>query len=170
VNFGFWGSEPQTLNLRNRWYGGISRGGRVWSCGERILRVALSVPEIYDLKVLRFDLICIQTGSGRGQITSSPDRGYNPSLGHDIAGSRYGDIRRWIFCPFPLRKKFQLTSLVHLAKNTWDGVDKKLLHNDIKSLQCSYIKWPKQIMNIRYQNQFSNSDIVVQIYLQLRST
>jgi len=25
------------------------------------------------------------------------DGGYNPSLGHDIAGSRSGDIRRWIF-------------------------------------------------------------------------
>ena len=26
MNFGFWGSEPQTLNLRYRWYGGICRG------------------------------------------------------------------------------------------------------------------------------------------------
>ena len=96
MNFGFWGSEPQTLNLRYRWYGGICRGCGEGSCGERIFRQALSVPEIFDLKVLPFDLICIQTGSGRGKMTSSPGRGrrgYNPSVGHDIAGSRSGDIR-----------------------------------------------------------------------------
>ena len=75
VNFGFWGSEPQTLNLSYRWYGGICRGCGERSCGERIFRLSLSVPEIFDLKFLHFDLICIQTGSGRGKMTSSPGSG-----------------------------------------------------------------------------------------------
>ena len=75
VNFEFWGSEPLTLNLRYRCYGGICRGCGEGSCGERIFRLSFSVPEIFDLKLLPFDLICIQTGSGRGKMTSSPDRG-----------------------------------------------------------------------------------------------
>jgi len=133
VNFGFWGSEPQTLNLRYRWYGGICRGGGVWSCGERIFRLALSVPEIYDLKVLPFDLICIKTGSGRGQMTSSPGRGRRglPSLAETwfcgFAFRRYSTLN---FLPISPKEKMSTDFFYdRRQKNTIDGVDKKLLRN-----------------------------------------
>ena len=131
MNFGFGGSEPQTLNLSHKWYGGISRsrGGGVWSCGERIFRLALSVPEIYDLKVLPFDLICIETGSGRGQMTSSPDRGRwgLQSLARPwycgFAFRRYSTLN---FLPISPNEKMSTCNLIFFydrrKKNTIDGV------------------------------------------------
>ena len=50
VIFGLGAPDPQTLNLRYRWYGGICRGDRATSCGERIFHLALSVPEIFDVE------------------------------------------------------------------------------------------------------------------------
>ena len=131
MNFGFWGSEPQTLNLRYRWYGGICRGCKEGSCGERIFRLSLSVPEIFDLKFDILTSFAYKPEVGGAKWRHHPvgvDGAYNPSVGHDIADSRSGDIRLWIFCQFPLMKKCQLTFLLLGQKNTIDGVDNKLLH------------------------------------------
>jgi len=71
VKFRFWGPVPQTVAPSHIWFGALRSGREGAPYGENSALIRQAVPEIWRPKLLHFRPPSGETGSGRGQVTSS---------------------------------------------------------------------------------------------------
>ena len=82
VKFGFWGRDPQPIPPGHMRFGALCSGRKGATYGENSARIRQAVSEIWRPKFLAFWPPSGETGSGRGQMTSSTGsapRGLRPT-------------------------------------------------------------------------------------------